>query len=222
MLASAWLALAGLPVFFQPLPQSVDRPATAAVASGVGLHAPCLRLRCPGYEWKRPSAATAIAYREQPAPTTAALLPGALPDGAQSLRAPYSAQVWSSNYVNDLGVGTSLGLNPFRTPRTDVQLSFGPALRIQPYVDDGTARRGPVARLQLGVSQALGDRARLTQQASIEDGLANTFVRNSIGVDVFLHPQWMLDSNIETTRDSVPGGKPVTDTTGTMNLRYSF
>ncbi|MFT3897263.1 MAG: DUF481 domain-containing protein [Thermomonas sp.] len=220
MLVSTWLALAGLPVFFQPLPQSPDQTAVAAIASGVGLHAPCLRLRCPGYEWQRPSAA--ITYRERPAPVSASSLPGARPAGMQGLSAPYSSQLWSTSYFNDLGIGTSLGMNPFRTPATDVRMAFGPALRIQPYVDDGTARRGLVARGLVAMNQKLGDHARLTQQVSIEKGPANTFVRNSFGVDVFLHPQWVLDSDIETVHDTVPDGRGVTDTTGTVNLRYSF
>ena len=223
MLASMWLAVAGLPVFFQPFPQAADHTAAVALASGrIGWRSPCLSLRCPGHEWRRPSAAGTFAYREVPVAASEPLLPGARPDGMRALSAPVSAQAWSSNYINALGIGTSLGLNPFRTPDTDVRMAFGPALRIQPYVHDGTARLGPVARLQVGISQKLGDRVRLTQRASIENGVANTFVRNSIGLDVFLHPQWMLDSDIETTHDSVPDGKGVTDTRGTVNLRYSF
>lgn len=221
MLASAWLALAGLPVFFQPLPQTADQASVVAVANGsAGLRRLCLRLRCPGYEWRRPSAA--IAYRKRPAPASATRLPGALPTGTQALDARYSAQLWSSNYFNDLGIGTSLGLNPFRTPDTNVTMSFGPALRIQPYVDDGTARRGLVARGQIGWNQKLGDRAWLTQRIRVEKGADNTFVRNSLGVDVFLYPQWVLDSDIETIHDTVADGKGVTDTSGTLNLRYSF
>ena len=218
-----WLAVAGMPVFFQPFPQAADHTATIALASGrIGWRSPCLSLRCPGHEWRRPSAAETFAHREDPATATEPLLPGALPFGMPALSAPVSAQVWSSNYVNDLGIGTSFGLNPLRTPDTDVRMSFGPALRLQPYVDDGTARPGPVARLQVRISQKLGDRVRLTQRASIENGVANTFVRNSIGLDVFLHPQWLLDSDLETTHDSVPDGKGVTDTRGSVKLRYNF
>lgn len=221
MPVSTWLALAGLPVFFQPFPQAADQAAVVAVASGrVGLHAPCLRLRCPGYEWQRPS--TAVHYRRHPARAPDPRLPGSLPAGEQALSAPFSARRWSSDYFNDLGFGTALGLNPFRTPDTDVRLSFGPALRIQPYVDDGTARRGLVARGQVGLDRRLGDRAWLTQRISFEKGPTNTFLRNSLGVDVFLHPQWVLDSDIETIHDSVADGSGITDTSGSLNLRYSF
>jgi hypothetical protein len=224
MLAFAWLAVAGLPVFFQPLPQAHDQTAVAAIAHGLGWRRPCLRLRCPGDEWRRPPAAATFAYRERGAPTSEPLppLPGAPLAGTRTLHAPYSAQSWSANDFNDFGFGATLGFNPFRTPDTSVRFAFGPALRLQPYVDDGTARRGPVARGRIGVSHDIGDHARITQQTSIETGITNTFVRNSLRVDVFLHPQWVLDSDIETTHDSVPGGSSATDTRGSVNLRYSF
>src|SRR3546814_2654638 len=46
-----WLALAGLPVFQQSLPESPEEPAVLAIAAGhVSLRAPCYRLVCPDAE----------------------------------------------------------------------------------------------------------------------------------------------------------------------------
>ena len=51
MLAAWWLALAGLPVFQQPLPESPGEPAALAVmGEHVSLRAPCYRLVCPDAE----------------------------------------------------------------------------------------------------------------------------------------------------------------------------
>src|SRR3546814_9251947 len=51
-----WLALAGLPVFQQSLPESPEEPAVLAIAAGhVSLRAPCYRLVCPDAEWLEPT-----------------------------------------------------------------------------------------------------------------------------------------------------------------------
>ena len=57
MLASAWLALAGLPVFFQPFPPAAGQTTVVAITHGMGWRRPCLRLRCPGHEWRAPAVA---------------------------------------------------------------------------------------------------------------------------------------------------------------------
>src|SRR3546814_18485814 len=56
-----WLALAGLPVFQQSLPESPEEPAVLAIAAGhVSLRAPCYRLVCPDAEWLEPTAYTTL------------------------------------------------------------------------------------------------------------------------------------------------------------------
>src|SRR3546814_12693151 len=56
-----WLALAGLPVFQQSLPESPEEPAVLAIAAGhVSLRAPCYRLVCPDAEWLGPTAYTTL------------------------------------------------------------------------------------------------------------------------------------------------------------------
>src|SRR5690606_15584811 len=71
MLASWWLAVVGLPVFMQPLPEAPDLPAAAAVAGGrVSLRQPWFRLACGDAEW----AAAAVPAKTLSAPVA----PGAI------------------------------------------------------------------------------------------------------------------------------------------------
>ena len=95
--------------------------------------------------------------------------------------------------------------------------------RLQPYVDYGTAAVGPIARGGLQLSQSFGERTRLTQQVQVETGRANTFVRQTIGVDVALDPKWSLRSDVEMRHDSAAdGGNGETDTEGSVKVRYAF
>src|SRR3546814_17937430 len=56
-----WLALAGLPVFQQSLPESPEEPAVLAIAAGhLSPRAPCYPLVCPGAEWLDPTAYTTL------------------------------------------------------------------------------------------------------------------------------------------------------------------
>ena len=73
------------------------------------------------------------------------------------------------------------------------------------------------------LSQSLGERARLTQQVQVETGRSNTFVRQTIGVDVTLKPQWTLRSDVEMRHDTAAnGGSGETDTEGSVKVRYAF
>ncbi|WP_242112745.1 DUF481 domain-containing protein [Luteimonas aquatica] len=222
-----WLALAGLPVFQHPLPESPGEPALVAIAAGrASLRMPCYELVCPDAEWMAPTRYTAL---------RAPKAPGALPRlrpmrtpllatrSITSLSAPTSRRDWINSEISNTKIGTSYGFEALRRPGTDLRVQLGTGYRIVPYADYGTAMPGPIARGGFVLSQDLSDRARLDQQVMVETGRRNTYVRQTIGVDVTVAPQWTLRSDLEMRHDSAANnGKGATDTEGSVKLRYSF
>ena len=82
---------------------------------------------------------------------------------------------------------------------------------------------GPIASGRVALSRSLADRAQLTQQVQVETGRANTLLRQTLGVDLDVAPDWILRSNFELRHDSAgDGGRGATDTEGTLELRRSF
>jgi hypothetical protein len=223
LLAPWWLAVAGLPVFHRPFPDAPHSPAAIALVAGeVSLRRPCLRLRCAGAEWLPPSPATTYAYRSDDHPVQRTPLPGQ-PMRGFGLSAPASRREWTTEYASDVGVGAGYGVEALRRPDTQLRIEVGPAYRLQPYVDHGTATPGPVARGRLELQQRLGDRARLEQRLQVETGRENTVVRNAVGVSVELEPRWTLRSDLELQHDSAAeGGSGRTETEGSVRLQYAF
>lgn len=227
MLASWWLAVIGLPVFMQPLPEAPDIPAAMAVASGqVSLRQPCLQLRCPGREWQADAPRRVVAQTTAPGAVTT-IAPLRLPQLATrryiGLHSPASRRDRFYSTGGDALVATRYGLEAVRGPDTQVQLEFGTGYRLQPYADYGTAAQGPVASGQLRLSQRLGERAALSQQVRVERGRENAFVRQTIGLDLQLDPQWSLLGDVELRHDTAgDGGEGHTDREGSVRLRYVF
>jgi Protein of unknown function, DUF481 len=222
-----WLALAGLPIFQQPLPESPGEPAVLAVATEhVSLRAPCYRLVCPDAEWLAPTRYTTLSKPRVPG-TLPRLRPAKSSPLATrsyaSLHAPTSQREWFSTVASDVKVDTTFGVEAFRRPGTELQVELGTGYRLQPYTDYGTAMTGPIASGGLRLSRDLGDWARLNQQVQVETGRRNTFVRQTLGVDILLQPRLTLQSRLEMNHDSAAnGGKGQTDTEGSLNLQYAF
>ncbi|MCR6663227.1 MAG: DUF481 domain-containing protein [Luteimonas sp.] len=226
MLASWWLAVAGLPVFLQPLPEAPDRPAAVAIASGqVSLRQPCYSLVCPDAEWLSASRSPAKPGRapgayDRIAPTANPQLQSRRIIG---LRSPATRRDWFYNTGRNDRIATTYGFEAIRNPDTRMQVELGTGYRIQPYVDYGTASQGPIARGSLLFSQRFGERAFLLQRVHVETGRANTFVRQTIGFDLQLIPQWSLRSDFELRHNTAGnGGNGATDTEGSLSLRYTF
>ncbi len=227
MLASWWLAVAGLPVFLQPLPEVPDRPAAVAVASGqVSLRQPCYSLVCPDAEWLtaarrgQPGGARAPGAYDRIAPTTQAQLQSRRIIG---LNSPATRRDWFYNTGRNDRVAATYGFEAVRNPDTRVAVELGTGYRIQPYVDYGTASQGPIARGSLLFSQRFGERAYLQQRVQVETGRANTFLRQTVGFDLQLVPQWTLRSDFELRHNTAGnGGNGATDTEGSLSLRFAF
>jgi uncharacterized protein DUF481 len=227
MSAVWWLALAGLSIFQQPLPESPGEPAVFAIAAEhVSLRTPCYRLVCADAEWLAPTRYTTLRK-----PTVPGTLPRLRPVKASplatrsytSLSAPTSQREWFSTAANDVKVDTTFGMEAFRRPGTELRLELGTGYRLQPYTDYGTATAGPIASGGLRLTKDLGDWARLDQQVQVETGRRNTFVRQTLGVDIPLQTNWTLQSRLEMNHDSAAnGGKGATDAGGSLNLFYAF
>lgn len=225
--AAWWLAIAGLPVFQQPFPDAPGEPAAVAVAAGrVSLRLPCYALACADAEWMAPTRYTTLDKPQVPGtlPRLRRSAPSPLATRRYtSLSAPVSTRGWVDTQGNSTGVGTIFGLDALSAPGTDLKLQLGTGYRLQPYANWGTARAGPVARGGVELSQSLGQRAQLQQQVTVETGRANTVVRQTLGVDYIVAPQWTLRSNVEMRHDTAAdGGKGQTDTEGSVKLKYGF
>lgn len=223
MIVPLWLAVAGLPVFQQPIAEVPDRPAAIAMVAGdVSLRKPCLRVRCADAEWRPPDPATTYAYRGDDQPAVRTTLPGSPTKGVRSLPAP-RRQDWVAPYAGLDRVGGRYGRNLVSTPTTAVQVEVGTGFRWRPYVDNGSADTGPVARGRVALQQKVGEHARLRQETRVESGRDNTWVRNSLGVDIELQPNWSLRSEVEVRHDTAGnGGSGRTDSEGRVRLFYDF
>ncbi|TYT26033.1 DUF481 domain-containing protein [Luteimonas viscosa] len=228
MFASWWLAVVGLPVFMQPLPEAPALPAAIAVASGqVSLRQPCLRLACADAEWTASRVTRRTLVRAPVPGAIPAIEPQRLPRLATrryiGLHSPASRRDWFYSTGGAALVDTRYGLEPVRSGQTQVQIEFGTGYRLQPYANYGTAAQGPVATGQLRLSQRVGERAEINQQVRVERGRENAFVRQTIGLDLQLDPQWSLLGDLEVRHDSAGnGGDGRTDREGSVRLRYAF
>ena len=225
MLASWWLAVIGLPVFLQPLPEAPDQPAALAVASGrVSLRQPCLRLVCPDAEWRQ--ARPTLARSDAPG-VVAEIRPQRLPRLATrrfiGLHSPASRRDWFDSSGGAALVDARYGMEAVRSAQTRIQVEVGTGYRLQPYANYGTATQGPVAMGQLSLSQRLGEFGSLNQQVRVERGRENAYLRQTIGVDLELAPQWSLLGDFELRHDTAGnGGQGHTDREGSVRLRYAF
>ena len=222
-----WLALAGLPVFQHPLPESPGEPAVLAVAAEhVSLRMPCYRLVCADAEWLAPTPYTTLWKPKVPGtrPRLRPVRPSPLATRSYaSLHAPTARREWFDAEASHTKVDTTFGIQAIQRPDTKVQLELGTGYRLQPYAGYGTAAIGPIASGGLRLSQRFGDWARINQQVHVETGRHNTFVRQTLGVDIMLQPRLTLQSRLEVNHDSAgDGGRGSTDTQGALNLHYAF
>ena len=228
MLASWWLAVVGLPVFMQPLPEAPDQPAALAVASGrVSLRQPCLRLACADAEWQQASRASRTLAPAQVPGAFEVIRSQRLPRLATrrfiGLHSPASRRDWFDSSGGAALVDARYGMEAVRNAQTGVQLELGTGYRLQPYANYGTAAEGPVAMGQLRLSQRLGELGSLNQQVRVERGRENAYLRQTIGVDLDLAQQWSLLGDFELRHDTAGnGGQGHTDREGSVRLRYAF
>ena len=223
-----WLAVVGLPVFTQPLPEAPLQPAPIALVGGqVSLRSPCLQLVCPDAEWQGtrpralpppPAPGARVSVRRQQAATQRLRNRRLI-----ALYAPAAARDRVIAYARNWRVDTTYRLDAVREQDTSLRVELGTGYRIEPYTDYGTAVPGLVARGGFSLQQRFGNRALWNQRVLFETGRENTYVRQSVGLYLRLADDWMLHSSVEMWHDTAAnGGEGRTEKTGSLRLRYAF
>jgi hypothetical protein len=214
MVPAFWLAVLMPPVFVQPFPQAPDAPAAIALVGGqVSLQRACYSLACLQAGWRLSTKPLLPAQRSPFA------VPRALQPQHGRLHAPATRREWVANYGSNVRVGTRYGIDAIRDPDTRVSIEVGSGYRLQPHADDGIGATGYVARGSLLWLQRLGDRAQMLQQVRVETGRGDTYVRNSMSLDIALQPNWTLRSSVDLRHDSAADD---TAAQGSVQLRYAF
>lgn len=192
MFGAVGLALLTGPFVSIPTPVYGGEPALVALASDpANLRLPCYSTQCRDGGWG------IAGYGATPRLETAPRRPVSLP-GSRShvpLSAPASRRDASNHYADHFRVGTTYGYEALRDGDTRLGLNFGAGYRLAPLHDDGVRSTGPVFRGELRVGQRLGERAQWTQRIQFEAGRDDTFVKQSIGLDVALWPEWTLETD---------------------------
>ena len=211
MLPLLWLAFSAPPIAIDTALPPLLEPAVAE-----RLLAPprCVAARCLRGEW-RADALPAIPAGQRRIDGDD--LPGA---GGRLRIADPGRRDGLKAQGSNARVGMQYGMQALQTADTSVRLAFGPSYRLEGYADDGIAGTGPVFRSQLEWSQALGDRAHLSQVTRVETGQYGTYLRNSLLFNLRLQPDLTLSSGVELRRDSAVSSRNQTD--ATLNLRYAF
>ena len=223
-----WLAVVGLPVFTQPLPEAPFQPAPVALVGGqVPVRTPCYQLVCRDAEWQGP-----LPRALSPPPPPGARVGVRRQQAAtQRLRnrrliglyTPAVARDRLIAYARNWRVDTTYRLDAVREEDTSLRVELGTGYRIEPYTDYGTAVPGLVARGGFSLQQRFGDRALWNQRVLFETGRENTYVRQSVGLDLWLADDWTLHSSMEMWHDTAAnGGEGRTEKTGSVPLRYAF
>lgn len=200
MSAVWWLALAGLPVFQHPLPESPGEPAAIALAAGrISLRAPCYELVCPDAEWSADTPWLAVQPRKDgqlPSP-----LASPFSKRYAALNAPVSRRVWVESQLDKSKVGASYRFQALSKPGSDLQVQLGTGYRLLSY-DDNAWVDAPVARGSVVYSRQISPEIRFQQQAQIEAIPNNTNIRQTFGFNIALAPKWALNSAVEFSRDT--------------------
>lgn len=217
MLGVVALTLLTGPFVSFPTPVYGGEQALVSLASDpANLRLPCYSTRCGDQEWL--VAADAKAPRLSTAPRRPVLLPGSR--SRAPLRAPASRRDASSHYANHFRVGTTYGYEALRDGDTRVGLNFGAGYRLAPLGDDGVRHAGPVFRGELRLGQRLGERAQWNQRIQFEAGREDTFVKQSVGFNVALWPDWTLESDAVIRHR--PDVDPMRTAEGWLGIRRRF
>lgn len=211
MLGAIGLALLGAPLVTLPNPAFGGDPTLIAIASDPAqMRLYCFSTRCGDEEWRVAVAPKQrlpdIDPAELPPLRPNVFLPGQQRVGIGGVSAPASSRESRAMYSNDHRIGARYGVQAMRDGPTQIGLSFGAGYRLAPLYDDGINRTGAVFRGELNLGQRLTDRARWTQRVQVESGRGDTFVKQSVRLDVDLYPNWKLETDFAIRHDNKGGG----------------
>ena len=194
-----WLLLIAQPFLTLPVPAAGPAAVPALTVDPLWFQPRhCLSTRCGDEEWRREveggSGARAAAVQRKPRlPGVRTALPLSAPARSRESRAAYS---------NDWRIGTRYGFQMVRDPDLQLDIEVGAGYRIAPLYDDGVGAPGPVFRGGINLGRRFGERTQWTQRLQFEAGNGERFARQTIGMDVELAPDWMLESDYVIRYDS--------------------
>lgn len=200
------LGILGLAMLAGPL---VTLPATATIepapqvaalgADPARMRLWCYSLRCGDEEWAGPRGP--LPPLQFATDNTATPLPGN--EAWIGLSAPATPRESRASYANDWRIGARYGMQAMRDGPARVAVQLGAGYRLAPLGDDGIHLPGPVLRGTFDFGYQFGERARWNQLIQWEAGQGQTFVKQSIGLDVLLWPQWMLETDFAIRHDEM-------------------
>lgn len=215
------MALAVIP--FTTLPAASTVPGDPVLvelgADPAQLRQLCYSTRCGAEEWHRGSPLSpslTFAGTRKGRPT----LPGS--QRWIGLSAPARRRDSTASYSNDWRIGTRYHVQAMRDGPTQLGLQLGAGYRLAPLSDDGIGHPGPVVRGAVDLGHRINDRASLSQRIQFEAGQdGSTFVKQSIGVDVSLWPDWTLESDFQI-RHTESGRTGTESAESTLQLHRRF
>lgn len=192
-----WAFVIISPFMAPPTPLApVESPVVPLTVDARWFRARCLSTRCGDEEWRSDTQpdARVSATRRKPR------LPGVQP--ALPLRAPARRRDSYRPYSNDWRIGTRYGYQLVRDGDTRLGVEFGAGYRLAPLHDDGVSAPGPVFRGGINLGTRVGERTQFMQRVQFETGNGDYFVKQRLGLDVELAPEWMLETDYVTRYDS--------------------
>lgn len=210
MLPLLWLAFATPPLAIAEPPVQVLQP---EVAQRLVAPPRCIAARCATGEWQVQAMAAIPAGQRR---LDAQDLPGA---GAR-LRIPDKRRDWVRAQGSNARIGMQYGVQALESADSSLRLAVDTGYRMQGYADNGMAGTGAIVRGRMEWRQALGERARLSQDTQLETGQHGTYMRNQLRLNLQLKPDVSLSTGVDLRRDSAVRGRNQTD--ATVNLRYVF
>lgn len=218
MLGALGLALLAGPFVTLPATAATEPvPALAALgADPARMRLWCYSLRCGDEEWHGPRGPVRPVFAWE---TGAGPLPGSEP--WIGLHAPATPRDSRASYANDWRIGARYGVQALRDGPAHVALQLGAGYRMAPLGDDGIHQPGPVMRGALDFGYRFGERVHWNQLIQWEAGQGMTFVKQSIGLDVLLWPDWMLETDFAIRHDEM-GRSGLESAESSMQLHRRF
>ncbi|MBB1060847.1 DUF481 domain-containing protein [Marilutibacter spongiae] len=217
---SLLLGLALSPFLTSPIPAYGQPELLAGVMDMRWRRSSCLSLRCNDEEWRQELATPGhdVLDRRRLGERGA----GARYRAAQRrLHARAQARQSTDAYSNKWRVGTRHDVEVLRDGPNRLAVEVGAAWRLAPRSDDGIGLPGPVFRGAIDFGRRFGDRAELTQRLVWETGQGQTFIKQSMGLDVRLWPEWTLESDY-VIRHRTRGASGTETAEGWFGIRRRF
>ncbi len=180
----------------------------------------CLSLRCNDEEWRQELAAPLPLADDRARLDGRATRPSYRP-ARRHLHARAHTRQSTDNYSNKWRVGTRHDMEVLRDGPNRLALEVGAAWRLAPRSDDGIGLPGPVFRGAIDFGRRFGDRTHVSQRLIWETGQGQTFVKQSLGVDVELWPDWTLESDY-VIRHRTRGASGTETAEGWFGIRRAF